>query len=147
MITMHVSVRTLYALRALSKMAEDSTDQSVHARDLAEELDMSKDYLNQILGTLRKAGLVRTKKGPHGGFRLAREPADISLGEVINILEGPTIVSDCTEPEHSDCDVIQECSTQSILSGVSERIMEYLHTISIEDIHEEKDLPPLEPTA
>lgn len=140
---MHVSVRTLYALRALSAMGESEPEQPVHARDLAGRLGMSKDYLNQILGTLRDAGLVATKKGPQGGFRLAKSPDDITLGDVIEVLEGPALVSDCTEPEESDCEIIPECSTQSILADVSANIMDYLHTITIDDINEESELPPV----
>lgn len=142
---MHVSVRTLYGLRALSLLEEPNQSKPLHARELAEKLDMSKDYLNQILGTLRDADIVETKKGPHGGFRLARPAEEISVGEVLRTLEGPTIFSTCTQPQYSDCDIIDECSTQSILSSVSEKIFDYLNQVTLQEIREESEtLPPME---
>lgn len=144
---MHVSVRTLYGLRALTLLPEPDNSESAHARELAEELDMSKDYLNQILGRLRDAKIVRSKKGPKGGFRLDRPSDQISLGEVLRVLEGPTLFSACTKPEYSDCEIIEECSTQSILAGVSRKILNYLDQVTIKEIREEqKSFPPLEPT-
>lgn len=130
---MHLSVRTLHGLRALSKLAEDP-DTPRSARDLADQRYIDEDYLTQILNTLTNDGVIRSKKGPSGGYLLGREPETITLREILTVLEGPTIVSPCTEPEHSDCDIIKECSTQNVLTAVADQIDRVLEGITLEDI-------------
>lgn len=130
---MHLSVRTLHGLRALSKLAEDP-DTPRSARDLADQRYIDEDYLTQILNTLTNEGVIRSKKGPSGGYFLGRDPETVSLRDILAVLEGPTIVSPCTEPEHSDCDIIEECSTQNVLTAVADEIDRMLDRITLEDI-------------
>lgn len=130
---MHVSVRTLHGLRALSRLAEEP-DTPHSARELADQKYIDEDYLTQILNSLTNEGVIRSKKGPSGGYYLARDPESVTLREIMTVLEGPTIVSPCTEPEHSDCEIIDECSTQNVLSAVAEEIDRMLDGITLEDI-------------
>ncbi|MFB6226938.1 MAG: Rrf2 family transcriptional regulator [bacterium] len=138
---MHVSVRTLHGIRTVSKMAEESDQVHWNASELAQQKYIDQDYLIQILNQLKDSGIIGSKKGPHGGYYLERSPGDISLGDIIKSLEGPTVLSPCTQPEHSDCEIIEECSTQSVLSIIAGKIDGLLDKITIKDIVEESELP------
>lgn len=130
---MRVSVRTLYGLRALAKLASHS-EQTLTSNELANQKYIDGDYLTQILNNLKNDGIIESKKGPSGGYRLSRSPEKITLGEIFHSLEGPTMISPCTEPEHSDCNIIQECSIQNILAIVADKFDEFLKRVTLEDI-------------
>lgn len=87
---MKLSTRGEYGLRAMLYLAMKSTgdDQLLQASEISEAQDIPPHYLKQILSRLRAAGLVRSIRGPAGGHGLARDPADISVGEIIQVLEG-----------------------------------------------------------
>lgn len=134
---MHVSVRTLHGIRTVTKMARNPDRASWNASELAQQKYVDRDYLIQILNQLKDAGIINSKKGPNGGYSLAKSPEVISLGDLVKALEGPTVLSPCTQPEHSDCEIINECSTQDVLSIVAGKIDGLLEKITIEDIVDE----------
>ena len=89
---MKVSTRGDYASRALLSLAlhgERSLPTSV--RDVAERTGLPQPYLEQILLALKGAGLVRSKRGVGGGYVLARDPAEITLGEIVSAVDGPIV--------------------------------------------------------
>lgn len=134
---MHVSVRTLHGLRTLTKMAQNSEKTNWNASELARQKYVDRDYLIQILNQLKDSGIIDSKKGPNGGYFLGRAPDAITLGDVVKALEGPTVLSPCTQPEYSDCEIIEECSTQTVLAAVAGKIDGLLEQITIEDIVED----------
>lgn len=138
---MHLSVRSLHGIRTLTELARDPANPPRHASDLADQKYVKKNYLVQILNKLKNEGLISSKKGPHGGYRLAKPPEEITLGDVVRALEGPTVLSPCTQPEHSDCEIIENCSTQTVLASVAGRIEGFLDTVSIADIRDETGQP------
>lgn len=133
---MHVSVRTLYALRTVVELARDP-DTPRPARELARQRYINQNYLVEVLTQLRHADIVSTKKGPRGGYQLRRSPEKISLGDVIRATEGPTLISPCTQPEHSDCEIVEDCSIQSVLAAVASGLEGLLDEISVEQIRRE----------
>lgn len=133
---MHVSVRTLHGLRTLTRLADERKSPK-SASELAQQKYVDRGYLTQILNTLIQADIVASKKGPSGGYYLNREPESITLGEIIRSLEGPTVISPCTQPRHSDCEIIPECSTQDVLSVVAEKIDTFLDHITLADLQEQ----------
>ena len=82
-------MRTQYALRALTLLAMNDDDAPVNARELASRESISVKFLEQVMVNLKIGGLVRSRRGRNGGYMLARQPADITLGELIRLLEGP----------------------------------------------------------
>ena len=86
---MRLSMRTQYALQALIVLARNDDDEPVKARELASRESISVKFLEQVLVSLKNGGLVRSRRGRHGGYVLARPPADITLGELIRLMEGP----------------------------------------------------------
>lgn len=133
---MHVSVKTLHGLRALSKLA-GQPDTYRSAQELAAQKYIDRDYLIQILNELKNENIIASKKGPSGGYVLARDPESITLGEVFRTLEGPTVVSPCTQPEYSDCQIIQGCSTQDVLALIASEIDGLLDRLTLADIQDD----------
>ena len=86
---MRVSSRADYGVRALFDLAQRFERGPVQSRDIAGRQHIPEAYLHQVLGVLNRAGLVRSTRGPQGGHELARSPAEISLWNVLSVLDGP----------------------------------------------------------
>jgi Rrf2 family protein len=84
----HISAKSDYAVRALLGLAARYPEQ-VTGEHLAAEQDLPRKFLEAILGDLRRAGLVRSQRGAVGGFALARDPADITVGQALRAVDGP----------------------------------------------------------
>lgn len=95
---MRLSARVDYALRAMSELAAAPTD-SQTVDGLASAQGIPAKYLEAILGSLRRAGLLRSQRGPDGGYRLARAAAEISIADVIRAIDGPLATFRGERPE------------------------------------------------
>jgi Rrf2 family protein len=131
-----VSTRGDYASRALLSLAlhsEESGPTSV--RDIAVRTGLPQPYLEQILLALKGAGIVRSKRGVGGGYILAREPSQITLGEIVSAVDGPIAVGDFGEP-HKDgaCDHEGQCVLLSIWGMVSHHMRRHLDELTLDDI-------------
>ena len=91
---MKVSSRAHYGLRAMTELAKVHGHGALSLSEIASREHMPLPYLEQVVGALRKAGLVEGTRGVHGGYRLVRSPEQISVGEVVRVLDGP----DATAP-------------------------------------------------
>lgn len=89
-------------LEILSILAKSSKD-PITVRQLADDLQQSEKYLEQLLLPLRRARLVTSLRGPHGGYRLARPAAFISLLEIMSIMQGPLTFCDCPSRQCNQC--------------------------------------------
>ncbi len=94
---MRLSTRSRYAIRALLDLAMHIGQGPTLVREIAEREDISVRYLEQLLLPLKAAGMVRATRGANGGFTLAKEPSEINLREVIQIMEGSTAFTECTD--------------------------------------------------
>ena len=133
---MKVSTRGDYASRALLSLAlhaEESGPTSV--RDIAERTALPQPYLEQILLALKGAGIVRSKRGVGGGYVLAREPSQITLGEIVSAVDGPIAVGDFGEP-HQDgaCDHEGQCVLLSVWADVGEHMRQHLDSFTLADM-------------
>jgi Rrf2 family protein len=90
---MKLSTRTRYGVRALFDIAFHSQGRATQARDIARRQEIPLRYLEQIFQDLRRAGLVEAKRGPRGGYSLARAPEHISVGDVVRAVQGPIELS------------------------------------------------------
>src|SRR5919202_6176591 len=95
-----LSMRSDYGVRAVIDLARRYGDGPVQSAEIAARESIPEAYLEQLLTSLRKAGLVRSSRGPRGGHELAREPNAVHVGEIIAALEGPLLSLDCLgEPD------------------------------------------------
>ena len=133
---MRVSTRGDYASRALLSLAlRDDLAAPVSVRDLAERTGLPQPYLEQILLTLKGAGLVRSKRGVGGGYVLARDPSAISLAEVVAAVDGPIVAGAFGEP-HQDgaCDHEGQCVLLGVWADVGEHMREHLASFTLADM-------------
>lgn len=86
---MRVNTRTRYAIRALYDLAFHRRGQAAQAKEIAERQRIPLRFLVQILQDLRRAGLIEARRGPRGGYTLARSPAEVSLADVLRAVRGP----------------------------------------------------------
>lgn len=131
---MALTTRTRYALRALIDIARHDADGPVRAVDIAERQQLSVGYLERILLQLVDSGLVNSRKGPGGGYLLARPAEDIRLDEAIGasgeeLLSVPCVCGEATE----DCSLEHDCPARLAWAGLKEATQEYLEQHSIAD--------------
>ncbi len=110
----------------------------VQVKDIAERQDIPKDYLSLIMVDLRKGGIVESVRGPRGGYRLAKAPSEISMGEVLEVLEGPIQLLDCAStaapPIEHKCSQHTGCSMRNVWTYLTETIAGVLHQTTLEQL-------------
>ena len=110
-------MRSDYGVRAVIDLARHYGEGPVQRADIAARESIPEAYLEQLLTSLRKAGLVRSSRGPRGGHELAREPGAVAVGEIISALEGPLLSLDCLGDPDGD-----HASTASITRELWEEV-------------------------
>jgi Rrf2 family iron-sulfur cluster assembly transcriptional regulator len=105
-------------------------DQPVTIREIAERQAVSVAYLEQILNKLRKAGLIRSVKGPGGGYLLEKAPDKVTIAEVLLELEGPVALTSCLDPDEG-CVRVDSCVTHMLWKALGEQVEHYLKTITL----------------
>jgi Rrf2 family protein len=133
---MKVSARGDYACRALLELALEYDNSSpVQLDEIARKQLIPKEYLVQILLMLKSAGLVRSKRGAGGGYMLARPPADITLGEVVRLVDGPLLPTKCAGGNPSGACVLKPiCAFHPIWEEIRGVIAEIVDGITYEDL-------------
>jgi Rrf2 family protein len=114
-------------------LAQHFADGPIPLAQIAKRQDLSAKYLEQLIILLKGAGLIRSARGRRGGYMLARKPENISVGEIVETLEGKLAVVDCvTEPKL--CYRSPECPTREIWVGVTDVIKNQLFSLTLQDI-------------
>ena len=119
-------------------LAENAKDGYVPMREVAERQGLSLKYLERILPQLVADDLVTGVHGKGGGYRLSRDPAEISVAEVLKVSEGDIAPVACLEEGAAVCDHIEDCRTLPLWKGLNDRINEYLESYKIADLMKEK---------
>ena len=132
---MKISMRGDYAVRALVDLAEHYGEGSIQSRDIAERQEIPEPYLDQLLTALRKAGFIRSRRGPQGGHELARHPASINMGEVVARLEGSLASIGCLDGTII-CGLSGKCGQQEIWQLITETSQRILVETSISNLLE-----------
>jgi Rrf2 family protein len=139
---MRLSARGQYGVRAVVELALHYDQGHLPMREIARAKGISPSYLEHILGALRRAGLVVSARGAHGGYRLACPPAEITVGQVIRALEGPIAPVVCaSEDDHSPCDRATVCSSRTAWLRLRDGIAATLDAMTIADLVEEPTAP------
>jgi len=131
-----VSTRGDYACRALLSLALHADTQGpTSVRDIAERTGLPQPYLEQILLALKGAGLVRSKRGVGGGYVIARDPRDITLGQIVSAVDGPIVAGDFGRPhENGACEHEGQCVLLAVWSDVGEHMREHLDSFTLADM-------------
>jgi len=130
---MKINTRVRYAIRMMADIAKNAAPDPVPLKDVAERQHLSKLYLSQLATPLRNAALLRSVWGNKGGYVLARPPAEISMLDIMEAVDGPIAVIDCVlEPE--SCDRIDYCECIGIWRDINEGIVRTLASYTLEDL-------------
>jgi Rrf2 family protein len=129
---MRLSTRARYGLRAMTAIARHPGTFAT-SEFLAEKEDVSKKYLDAILGRLRRAGLLEAVRGQHGGYRLARPAEVITAAHVVEALEGGLAMVPCTD-DASLCERASRCPTRPVWRAASEAMREALAELTLAEL-------------
>lgn len=135
---MRLSTKGKYGLYAMVYLAQHEGAGPQALRSVA-SIGISENYLEQLLGNLRKGGLVNTVRGAQGGYLLARPPEEITVCDIIDATEGPLNLSDCIADEQS-CHHIQECKPRKVWEYLTKTINGMMQQITLRDILEKDHL-------
>ena len=135
-----LSKSTDYALMALGDLALLPVGNTVSARRVAESHNLPPELAAKVLQGLKKSGIVETRKGIRGGYRLARPPGEIRITDVIESVEGPLALVECML-EDGNCNLTSTCSVRTPLTRVHEQVFATLSELTLAEILAEADLP------
>ncbi|HUV86354.1 MAG TPA: Rrf2 family transcriptional regulator [bacterium] len=151
-----MSTRGRFGLRALLHLAENDNDTPVSVSALAREMAVSADYLMQLFVKLRRAGLIKSIRGPRGGFVLSRAPAKITVGDIVRAVEGPIGVAPCIAPEpcyggrgrrrsKALCPKRDSCAARVVWQQLSAEIEDFLDNTDLRQVLTEAQRLQLRP--
>ena len=131
---MKISTKGRYSLRMLVDLAEHKNDGFVSLKDISERQGISKKYLEQIVTLLSRPDILRTNRGNKGGYMLAKEPNQYTVGQILRITEGGLFPVSCLANELNQCERKGYCKTLLVWQGLEKITNQYLNGITIQDI-------------
>ena len=137
---MKISTKGRYALRLMIDLAQHDTGEYIALKDISERQDITVKYLEQIVASLSRAGLLRSMRGAGGGYRLARRSEEIRVGDILRATEGDLTPVDCPILNGSgDCPRAAKCSTLEFWRGLDRVITGYLDSHTLYDLSRRSD--------
>jgi len=132
---MEISTKGRYGLKAMVNIGVYSSLENVTKKSISEREDISEKYLEQILSALRKNGLVNSKKGPQGGYTLARNSSKITVGDILRALEGELQVVNLEE--YDDSNIMELCLKKNVWNKLNKEINNLVDSITLEELVQE----------
>lgn len=129
---MKVSKKARYGLRALVDLAVHIQECPVPLVEIAKRQEMSLNYLEQVLGALRKAGIVKSMKGPKGGYSLDKEPKEITVEEILASVEGKFCIVE--KKEEKELDALQRAIRKLVWNQIDEDVIALLQDMTLAEI-------------
>lgn len=136
---MKISTRGRYAVRVMLDLALDSTGECIKVKEIAGRQGISEKYLEQIIAILNKAGYVKSVRGAQGGYRLAGNPEDYTVGMILRLTEGSLAPVACVEDEGEPCERCDTCETLSVWKEVYDAVNQVVDNVTIADLVERHD--------
>lgn len=135
---MRISTKGHYAVQAMVDLAAQAGSAPVSLSVIAERQGLSQNYLEQLFVKLRKAELVKSVRGPGGGYTLGRSPDNISIGEIFTAVDESLVLIDCADPsglaEHVTCDKSSGCRTQALWARLCNHFNELVNSVTLNDV-------------
>ena len=129
---LRLSTKGQYGVRAMFEIANGYPDKPVTIKEISEKQAVSVAYLEQILNKLRNGGLIKSIKGPGGGYILSKKPENISISAILKELEGPVAITSCQTEE--GCIRVDGCVTYALWKSLGEKIEGFLDTVTLKDL-------------
>jgi Rrf2 family protein len=133
MAAFQISRKVDYALRALLYLAEVGDQNGCTLGDIAKKTAVSPQFLAKIVELLAHRGIVRSRRGPRGGYVLTRPAAEVSFNDVIEAVEGPIALNTCVEG-HDDCALLRSCGMIAVWQVAQQRLVEVFARTTLADV-------------
>jgi Rrf2 family iron-sulfur cluster assembly transcriptional regulator len=133
---MQISTKGKYSVRAVLDIAQYSNGAPVPLAAISKREGISLLFLEQLFQQLRKGNIVRSIRGPHGGYVLARDPGEITIGEIVRLIEPPLYTSSCFSKRESvdDCRIAESCIGGAVWKQLAEHVDAFLDSITVADL-------------
>lgn len=129
---MKLSTKGRYGVKAMVDLAIRYGDSPVSIKSIAERQNLSEFYLEQLFAPLRRAKLIKSIRGAQGGYVLNRSPKDITVADIIEVLEGPIEISSCLDT--TECDNMDICPTRLLWEKIKKSIDDVTSSITLQDM-------------
>ena len=130
---MKISTKGRYGLRILMDLALHQTEKPRLIRDIAKSQQISEKYISRLVIALRKAGMIRSVRGVNGGFHIAMKPEEITLLDVIEVMEGPLSIVDCVSMPKK-CTHSEHCAPREVWCKLNDDIRGLMRGTTLADI-------------
>lgn len=131
---MKISTKGRYAIRVMIDLARHGNGEFIPLQDIAGRQEISEKYLEAIVSVLSKNDLLYSLRGKGGGYKLAKAPAEYTMGEILRVVEGPLVPVACLEKKPNRCERVAACETIRMWQGLERVINEYLDSITLESL-------------
>jgi len=131
---MRIATASRYGVRAVFDVAYHGAGQPTQIKDICKRQKISQRYLEQIFNKLLKAGLLKSRRGPRGGYLLSRDPAEITVGDIIAAAQGPIVPVACLNEKRNNCEILPSCITRLIWKETQKILVDYFDSVSIADL-------------
>ena len=136
---MMISTRGRYALRVMLDLAQNGQNEYIPMKEVAERQELSLKYIERIMPSLVKEGLVEGVHGKGGGYRLAKKPEQYTVGDILRISEGDLSPVSCLECGAEPCSRAENCKTLPMWKKLYETVNEFFNSITLKDLLEGKN--------
>lgn len=130
---MKLSTKGRYGLKAMFQLALYKSEGPIPLKHIANKQNISEQYLEQIFSSLKKSGLVKSVRGAQGGYFLDKDPKEITVGDILIVLEGPVSLSDCVLDEDI-CENSGKCVTKVVWEKIKKGIDDVINSITLQDM-------------
>lgn len=132
---MKLSTKGQYGLKAMISLGVLAKEDYIPLKEIAADVQVSENYLEQLIALLRKAGYVKSRRGSQGGYKLAVDPKDISVGHILRALEGSLAPTSCSCEENlAQCSNHDRCITQEVWIKIRDGINDVVDSIMLETL-------------
>lgn len=136
---MKISTKGRYALRLMLDLAYNHTGSFIPIKNISQRQDISDKYLEQIITQLSRAGLVKSARGAQGGYMLAKEPQEYTVGEILRLLEGNLAPVACVDDtKDASCTRADECVTMEVWREIKDAVNKVVDNITLADLVEQQ---------
>lgn len=135
---MKISTKGRYAVRVMLDLALHNTGECIKVKEIASRQGISEKYLEQIIAVLNKAGYVKSVRGAQGGYRIARDPGEYTVGMILRLTEGSLAPVACLEEDYGACERCDTCETLGVWKDLYQAINQVVDSVTIADLVEKR---------
>ena len=135
---MKISTKGRYAVRVMLDLALNNTGECIKVKEIASRQGISEKYLEQIIAILNKAGYVKSVRGAQGGYRIAKEPKDYTVGMILRLTEGSMAPVACLEEGADECERCDTCETVEVWKDLYDAVNKVIDNVTLADLVEKR---------